>query len=627
MLLIVCEIGVMNLKLIHQIIEESTHKYGSHIALLDEYSGYSITYRKLGEDIKKTAGALQHLGVEKGMHIAQFSENNSRWMVIDQAIAKCGAVNIVRGSLAPIEELKYIYKHSDSVALVTDSYNVIDSLKDFLVDHNCKFIIYTGSEKTEKPSNSNVTIMSFDELLEMGEKIQFNEVEINGNDVATLIYSSGTTGNPKGIMLTHNNLASQLLAVPHVLTLKETKTVTLVLPIWHAYERICEYYLLSIGTKNCYTNVKNFKKDLQKYKPHYLVSVPRIWESIYENIYAEINKKSSITKNLINFFINTSKKFEQSNRILNGNCIYNQYPSIVQKIECLMITLILSPIHSLAKNIVYSKFKNAIGGRFTKGISGGGALAKHIDDFFLAVGIDIYVGYGLTETSPVVSVRVEGKNKAYAVGPAMLNTEFLIADPDSYSPVKKGEKGIVLIKGPQVMKGYYKDEENSKKVLLPNGFFVSGDIGWMTDDGTLVLTGRAKDVIVLSNGENVEPEAIEQSCMTSPFVKQIVLAGQDKNALSALVVPNIEAIEELAKKKKINTSNPLKNNELKNEILKELRKKVQERTTFRSHERLANIEFVAEDFTPENGLMTQTAKIKKNEVYERYKQTIEAMYN
>lgn len=615
------------MKLIHQILEESTHKYGSHTALLDEYSGYSITYRQLGEDVKKIAGALQHLGVEKGMHIAQFSENCSRWMITDQAIAKCGAVNIVRGSLTPIEELKYIYKQSDSIALVTDSYKLIEDLKNYLSESICKFILYIGNEKVDNHNISNITVMSFDELLKIGEKSDFNEVEVKGEDLATLIYSSGTTGKPKGIMLTHKNLASQLIAIPPAVNLKETKTVTIVLPIWHAYERICEYYLLSIGTKNCYTNVKNFKKDLQKFRPHYLVSVPRIWESIYESVFSEINKKSTIAKNIVSFFINTSQKLEQSNRLLNGNSINNQHPSIIQKIQSCMLALALSPIHSLAKNLIYSKFQKAIGGRFIKGISGGGALAKHIDDFFLAVGIDIYVGYGLTETSPVVAVRLEGKNKAYSTGPAMLNTEFLIADPESYAPLKKGEKGIVLIKGPQVMKGYYKDEENSKKVLLPNGYFVSGDIGWMTDDDNLVLTGRAKDIIVLSNGENVEPDAIEQSCMTSPFVKQIVLAGQDKNALSALIVPNIEAIEELAKKRKISSSNPLKCTELKNEILKDLRKKVQDRETFRSHERLAHIEFVSEAFTPENGLMTQTAKIKKNEVYEKYKQTIEAMYN
>ncbi len=615
------------MKLVHEIIQESSIKYGSYIALKDDYSGFSPTYKQLGDCINRIAAALQYLDVAKGMHIAQFSENNSKWMVMDQAILRCGAINAVRGSLAPVGELKYIYNHSDSTALITDSVNVINNLEELLIKSNCKFVIYIGNHAEELNKNSNLNILTFEDLLKIGESKTFTPVEINEEDLATLIYSSGTTGKPKGIMLTHKNLASQLVVIPPIVKLKETKTVTIILPIWHAYERICEYYLLSIGTKNCYTNVKNFKKDLQKYRPHYLVSVPRIWESIYEGIYSEINKKSKTAKAIVNFFINTSQKMEQSQRILKGNCIRNQNPCCIQKIQSLATVITLSPIHSIAKKLIYKKFQQAIGGRFQFGISGGGALAKHIDDFFLAVGIDIYVGYGLTETSPVVAVRVEGKNKAYATGPALPMTEFLITDPETYKPVKRGEKGVVLIKGPQVMKGYYKDEANSKKVLLPNGYFVSGDIGWMTDDDTLVLTGRAKDIIVLSNGENIEPDAIEQSCMTSPFVKQIVLAGQDKNALSALVVPNMEAIHELAEKKNINSSNPLKSPELKNEILKELRKRVENRETFRNHERLSNIEFVEEGFTPENGLMTLTAKIKKNEVYEKYRQTIESMYN
>lgn len=612
------------MKLVHELIKDSAKKYGSHIALLDDYSGHTVTYRQLESDIMTVAAALQSLGIEKGMHIAQFCENSSKWMIIDQAIFNCGAVNAVRGSLAPINELTYIYKQSDSLALITDSINVINELKETLSAQKAKFIIYIGNETVDK--NDSLPITTFQDLLKIGKSSTFNKVEVSEDDLATLIYSSGTTGNPKGIMLTHKNLASQLVAIPQTLKLKETKTVTLVLPIWHAYERTCEYYLLSIGTKNCYTNVKNFKKDLKKYKPHYLIAVPRIWEAIYEGVFTEIKKKSVVFRSIVNFFLTSSLKRSLEKRIIDGTCIYNQNPSLKNKIKSFTVSTCLTPIHEIGKKLIYSKFYEVIGGRFIKGISGGGALAAHIDDFFSSVEINIFVGYGLTETAPVLAVRLDSDNKAYATGPALPNTEFLIVHPETYQPLPKGQKGVVLVKGPQVMKGYYKDPENSKKVLLSNGYFVTGDIGWLTNDDNLVLTGRAKDIIVLSNGENIEPEAIEQSCMSSPFVKQIVLAGQDKNALSALVVPNMEAIKELAEKKNLNAQNPLAHPELKNEILKELRDRVQERKTFRAHERLANINFIQEGFTPENGLMTLTAKIKKNEVYEKYKNEIEAMY-
>ena len=187
------------------------------------------------------------------------------------------------------------------------------------------------------------------------------------------------------------------------------------------------------------------------------------------------------------------------------------------------------------------------------------------------------------------------------------------------------EDGEVLIHAPTcMMQGYYKDPEATKKVLLSNGYFATGDIGWLTDDGSLILTGRMKDTIVLSNGENIEPESIEQSCMTSPFVKQVVLTGQDKEFLSALIVPDMNAISEYAKKK--NISNPLTDTAFKNEVLKDIREKVQKRTCYRAFERIADIAFVDEEFTPENGMMTQTAKIKKNVVLQKYADKIESMY-
>ncbi|MBQ2645384.1 AMP-binding protein, partial [bacterium] len=272
------------------------------------------------------------------------------------------------------------------------------------------------------------------------------------------------------------------------------------------------------------------------------------------------------------------------------------------------------------------KIRDVLGGNFIKGISGGGAMAKHIDDFFQAIGVDIYVGYGLTETAPVLAVRRIGDNRMYSTGHALPQTELLIVDMETMKPVQKGEKGVVLARGPQVMKGYYNDKEATQKVLLSNGFFITGDIGWFTDDNCLVLTGRAKDIIVLSNGENIEPDAIEASCMTSPFVKQIVLAGQDKNTLSALIVPDMEEIKNYAKQKGIDVSNIQESVELKKAVMNNLKEIMQNNKSFRAHERIANIAFVEEAFTPENGLMTMTAKIKKNAVYEKYNDLIEAMY-
>lgn len=613
------------MKFITDVIEASAKRYGTYVALEDEYSGYNATYEQLYEDIKKAATAFQKIGVSKGFHIAQFSENSAKWMVLDQGLLKNGAVNAVRGSNAPVSELKYIYNHSDSKGLITDSKAVYENMVDYVISKGGKFIIYTGKEELSR-EGKEIAVYSFEEFLKLGHDKSFKEVERDENDLATLIYSSGTTGKPKGIMLTHKNIVSQIINIDPVLKVKETYKITTVLPIWHAYERTCEYYMMFRGIHLSYTNIKNFKKDLKKYKPNYFIVVPRLFEAVYDGIMAEMKKKSEFQRNLFNFFINISEKYWAAKRLTDGTDVYNQNPSMFEKLRSNVKQGVLFGIHKLGDKLIYSKIKSVLGGSFIKGISGGGAMAKHIDDFFQAIGIDIYVGYGLTETAPVLAVREVGDNKLYSTGNALPETELMIVDIDTMKPVKKGQKGVVLARGPQVMKGYYNDEEATKKVLLGNGFFITGDIGWFTEDDCLVLTGRAKDIIVLSNGENIEPDAIEASCMTSPFVKQIVLAGQDKNALSALIVPDMDEVKSFAKKKDIGIQDILTNPVFKKEVMNNLKDIMQKNKSFRAHERIANIAFVEEAFTPDNGLMTLTAKIKKNAVYDRYSDLIEAMY-
>ncbi len=615
----------MNFKLITDIFEASAKRYGTYIAVEDDYSNYTATYSEIYNDIQKAASAFQKLGVSKGSHIAQFSENSAKWMVLDQALLKNGALNAVRGSAAPADELKYIYNHSESHVLITDSKKVLENMIDYVASKGASFVVYIGNEKIEK-ENSPVAIFTFEEILDLGKDKEFKPVEVDENDIATLIYSSGTTGKPKGIMLTHKNIVSQVINIDPVLQIKETGKITTVLPIWHAYERTCEYYMMSKGIRLSYTNIKNFKKDLKKFKPNYFIVVPRLFEAVYDGIMAEMKKKSDFQRNLFNFFVSVSQKYWASKRVLEGTDIYNQHPSFWNKTVNFVEKSALFGLHKLGDKLVYSKIKAVLGGNFVKGISGGGAMAKHIDDFFQAIGIDIYVGYGLTETAPVVAVREVGDNKMYSTGNALPETELIVVDQETMKPVKKGQKGVVLARGPQVMKGYYNDKEATKKVLLSNGFFITGDIGWFTDDDCLVLTGRAKDIIVLSNGENIEPDAIESSCMTSPFVKQIVLAGQDKGSLSALIVPDMDEVKAFAKKNGIDINNPIESTELKKAVMNNLKEIMQKNKSFRAHERIGNIAFVNEAFTPDNGLMTMTAKIKKNAVYDRYSDLIEAMY-
>lgn len=600
-------------------------KHPSYPVLNDEYSGFSATIGEFVEKIQTFGAGFQKLGIKKGSKIAMFAENSSKWMVIDQAIFACGAINAVRGSSAPHSELEYIYEHSQSVALVVDDIKIIASLSKLFTKKNPKFILYIGNgDVSGFQKLVNIPCYTFEDFDEFSRGKKLWKTTIDKNDPATIVYSSGTTGKPKGILLSHGNILSQLSAVHPVIKLKHGKSTLNVLPIWHMYERTCEYYALSRLCLQNYTNVRNFKKDLAKYRPTYLFSVPRIWVTIYDSVMSEIKAKPIWAQAIFNFLLNVSKTTKKTKRVLHNKCIYHENANFFQKILPFFIANILTPLDKFSMKFVYKKIKNALGGRFIKGISGGGALPAHVEDFFEAIGVALYVGYGLTETSPVLAVRKEEDNKMYSVGPALQNTEFKIVDPTTYEEFPNGKKGLIIVRGPQIMLGYYRDEEATRSVMLSDGWFITGDLGWLTKDKSLVITGRLKEIIVLSNGENIETDSLEDVCTQIPYISQIVITGQDMPNLTALVAVNQEELTRVLHKKPNVDPNSLK--DFKSMLLNEINAKIKARIAFRPFERIGNIHFVKEGFTIDNSLMTQTLKIKKNAVFEKYKNEIQRMY-
>lgn len=603
-------------------------KNGSNTLLFDEYCNLNLTVKEFTEQVAGIAAALQKLGVKQGQHVALFAENSAKWMVIDQAIMAIGAVDAVRGSGSPHSELEYIYEHSDSTALITDDMTIAASLSknpQIFDKKRIKFIIYIGNKDVSGYVKlMNMPCYTFETLRQFAVGKRFWKPKIKKHDPATIVYSSGTTGRPKGIMLSHYNIVSQISAIHPAINVKKGKSALNVLPIWHMYERTCEYYAMSRAATLYYTNIRNFKKDLAKYRPNYLFSVPRIWVTVYDSIMSEVRSKSLLAQLIFGFFLNTSKTTKKMKRILGNRCIYTQDPSSLQQVVLFFASNILRPIDKFAMKFVYKKIKNVLGGKFIKGISGGGALPHHVEDFFEAVGVPIFVGYGLTETSPVLSVRKEENNKLYSVGPPLPLTEFKIVNPETKTELPRGSKGLVLVKGPQIMLGYYKDIEATHKVIDNEGWLSTGDLGWLTNDNNLVLSGRIKDIIVLLNGENIETDTLEDTVLQIPYISQIVLTGQDKPNLTALVVANMDEIARVLGKKQDTDPNTLK--DFKAMLLNEINAKIKTRVNFRVYERVSDIHFVKEPFSFENGLMTQTQKIKKNEVCEKYKNEIEKMY-
>jgi long-chain acyl-CoA synthetase len=287
--------------------------------------------------------------------------------------------------------------------------------------------------------------------------------------------------------------------------------------------------------------------------------------------------------------------------------------------------------HRLAERIVYGKVREATGGQIRQVISGGGSLAKHLDDFFEIAGVEILVGYGLTETSPVLTVRRPGINLRGSAGVPLPQTEIRIVDLETRQLLPHGQRGLVLARGPQVMRGYYENPEATRKAIDPEGWFDTGDLGMIIGDQHLVLTGRAKDTIVLTNGENIEPQPIEDACLRSIYIDQIILVGQDQRSIGALIVPNLETLEKWAATQKLQIysadgSVDMSQKAVQDLFRQELTREVQNRPSYRGDDRIGPFRLLLEPFSADNGMMTQTLKIRRPVVMDRYRSMIDEMF-
>ncbi|HEY9645971.1 MAG TPA: AMP-binding protein, partial [Chroococcidiopsis sp.] len=291
----------------------------------------------------------------------------------------------------------------------------------------------------------------------------------------------------------------------------------------------------------------------------------------------------------------------------------------------------LAPLHALGDRLIYQQIRAGLGGKINFVVSGGGSIADHLEDFFEIVGIDILGGYGLTETAPITNVRRPERNLRGSDGQPLPDTEIRIVDPDSRTPLPVGKQGLVLIRGPQVMQGYFKNPQATAKAIDPEGWFDSGDLGVVTAFDDLIITGRAKDTIVLTNGENIEPQPIEDVCLRSAYIDQIMLVGQDQRSLGALIVPNVDALNQWAAAQglSIQTADGSidgQNKAIQDLMRQELTREVKNRPGYRADDRIGPFRLLSEPFTIENGLLTQTLKIRRAVVMDRYRGMIDEMF-
>ncbi|KAL6582049.1 Long-chain-fatty-acid--[acyl-carrier-protein] ligase AEE15, chloroplastic [Orobanche minor] len=668
-------------KTVPDIWRTSAEKFGDRVALVDPYHDPPtiMTYKQLEQEILNFCEGLRVIGLKPDEKLALFADNSCRWLVSDQGIMANGAINVVRGSRSSVEELFQIYNHSESVALVVDGPEMYNRIfETFHSRARVRFIILLWGEKSSINSVAVETpIYSYKDIIQLGHESraallhsedarkQYNYGTISSDDIATLLYTSGTTGNPKGVMLTHKNLLHQLPVeliwsedMRYKGKMLDERISNLwdivpavpgdrflsMLPPWHAYERACEYFIFTHGTEQVYTTVKNLKEDLRRYQPNYLISVPLVYETLYRvGIQKQIITSSGARKLVALLFLKISLVYMEARRIYEGKCLSRnlEQPSHLSAFFdwfwARIVATILWPLHILAKKIVYSKIHSAIG--ISKaGISGGGSLAPHVDRFFEAIDIKVQNGYGLTESSPVVAARHLNCNKLIlkvlgSIGHPIRHTEIKVVDAKTDEILPHGSKGIVKVRGPQVMKGYYKNPFATKQAVDEDGWLNTGDIGWICPHhsrgrsrqagGIIVLEGRAKDTIVLSTGENVEPAEIEEAALRSRLIQQIMVIGQDQRRLAAIIVLDKEEI--LLEAKRLSMVEADASDLSKQKQINMLHQELRKWTSDCSFQ-VGPILVLDEPFTIDSGLMTPTMKIRRDRVVSLYKEQIDNLY-
>ena len=619
-----------DVKSLNDYVAQKASRFDDLMAITDEYSKVSLTFAQLREEMRLFASGLQSLGIQKGDFVGLFSESNGRFMSVCHGILRCAAIAVLRGSNAPLDELDYILSHSDAKALVVQNEKTFKNLMPYLDKHNLNFVVIMFKENDY--NDLSFPVYSFNDIIERGRNHEFIKPEQSLSDPCVMFYTSGTTAMPKGVLIIHNNLVSQLPAVDIGFQAKAGENTLQILPIWHTYEFIAQHLFMICGCHMHFTNISALKNDLIKYNVDTFMSVPRIWEAMRLGIYQKLKQTSRLGYFIFDFAIRLSifykvHKMYSEKRITNKKGRYKITGSLYHR----LMRSFIKPLHILFSKTIYKKIKDAAGLNFRASISGGGSLSSKDELFYDAIGVNLRIGYGLTETAPVLTLRcVTDKNYLGSAGKPIMGTELKIVDPETFEDLGTFTKGLIFARGPQVMNGYYKNDEATKAVLREDGWFNTGDLGWLTNDNNLVIVGRLKETIVLSSGENVEPVPIEDACLESPYIAQIVLVGQDEQNLGALIVPSEEALEKcgmLARDFNKGKNLTIKNPTLRALIKHEINTYIKNKPNLKAFEKIKQFEVIKDSFRTDNGMLSHTLKMKRNQIFDKYKEIISKMFS
>lgn len=611
-----------------------------------------FTFAEVYERVIELALAYKTLGIKKGSHVALISDNRREWLICDYALLCLGAADVPRGCDSLGKELRFIISFADcevgifenakQLRKITENISEVPLLKTAIVFDPIP------EDEMEDLNKTGLKIISFTDLMKTGHEIYESdkaakkaEIEndidnVTPDDIVTMIFTSGTTGTPKGVMLTHGNYISEAGNVETFLPTKAGEMWLSVLPVWHVFERIAQYIVLIGGSGLAYSKpvASVMLNDMNVIKPNWIFGVPRLWEALAKGVNQVMKKKGGITYKLFKFFISVGTHYANNrDRVTGKVCRITKRNRFLDGLAGIIPFILLWPLHKLGDVLVFSKLKQKFGGGLRFGISGGGALQKDIENFYRAAGIRLIEGYGLTETTPVISVRYYKEARPGCVGAIWPNWEVKTVKethgvPLSNEPLPPGEQGLIFVRGPQLMKGYYKNPELTEKVIDKDGWFNTGDLGIITWDHELKITGRAKDTIVLLGGENIEPLFVESGLLASDYIESAMLTGQDQKYLGVLIVPNKDAVTTYAQSSGIEFSDYkalLENQKIKDLFAAEIASKVSVENGYRVCEKINKFVLVPESFKIGEELSGKQ-EMMRYKIAEKYADLITTMF-
>ena len=601
------------------------------------------TYKDFVNTMLDFSAGLLSIGEKEYSNIGLICDNRKEWLVCSMGIMATKSRDIPRGSEATIKDLSYILSFAECKTVVTENkilFNRILECKNELPALQNIIIINPSDSDLSNPKATGLNIFSYDEILSKGSKFRQNnpnkteEIMLSGteDDSATIIFTSVTTGTPKGVELTHKNFLCQVEDISKRLPLKQGNKALCMLPVWHVYERELEYFLLYVGVALCYSKpaISMLLADMKKVSPQFMATVPRIWDGIYNAINKNIKSTKKGAGIFFTIFTWAATSLKSLRNIIYNRCKYFRKRTVFYHIfsKFLYIPVIfLYPLRWLGDMFYFQRVRNMLGGKFQIGMSGGGSLPLKLDKFFNSIGIRLVEGYGLTETAPICCIRNAKRPILGTIGKIMPYCQAKVVHRNGIE-CKPGEKGVLYIKGPNVMKGYYKQPELTAEVISEGEWFNTGDLVIKTYNGEIIVKGRQKDTIVLRSGENVEPLPIEDKLSESIYISQAVVVGQDENCLGALIIPDLDNICQYAKQQNINFSDKkqlLKDEEIKKLIYKEMERLINTKNGFKPFEKIGKFVFLDKPFevgvelSPKQGII----RYKINELY---KAKISLMY-